>query len=160
MLILFFLLTIVPFIWMWSSALKDSTEIFRNPFALPTHIRLANLAKAWTVGRFRVYFLNTIIVTLPTVAGVVSLSCLAGNALGRLRFMGRTPLLYIFLLGLMVPFQSIMIPLYYMLRDFHILGTYWAMILPATALGLPFGIFLMQAFFRGASRGAGGRRTR
>ncbi len=146
---LFLLITLVPFVWMWSSALKDSSEIFRNPFALPTSIKLANLVRAWTVGRFRSYFLNTLIVTLPTVAGVVALSCLAGNALGRLRFRGRTPLLYLFLLGLMVPFQSIMIPLYYMLRDFRILGTYWAMILPATALGLPFGIFLMQAFFRG-----------
>jgi len=49
----------------------------------------------------------------------------------------------------MVPFQSVMIPLYYNLRDYGLLGTYWAMILPATALGQPFGIFLMQAFFRG-----------
>jgi raffinose/stachyose/melibiose transport system permease protein len=66
-----------------------------------------------------------------------------------LRFAGSKLLFYLFLVGLMVPFQSIMIPMYYTLNNIHILGTYWAMILPATALGLPFGIFMMQAFFRG-----------
>jgi ABC-type glycerol-3-phosphate transport system permease component len=55
---------------------------------------------------------------------------------------------YTLLLGLMVPFQSIMIPLYYQLRDFGLLGTYWAFILPAVATGLPFGVFLMQAYFK------------
>jgi ABC-type glycerol-3-phosphate transport system permease component len=148
-LVLFLLVTVVPFLWMWSSALRSSREIFTDPFSLPSHLNLANLVRAWTVGRFRSYFLNTLIITVPTVAGVVAFSCLAGYALGRLRLAWSGPLLLLFLLGLMVPFQSIMIPLYYLLRDVRILGTYWGMILPATTLGLPFGIFLMQAFFRG-----------
>jgi ABC-type glycerol-3-phosphate transport system permease component len=141
--------TVTPFLWMWSSALRSSREIFTDPFSLPARLDLTNLVRAWTVGRFSAYFLNTIIITAPTVAAVVSLSCLAGYALGRLRLAYGGPLLYLFLLGLMVPFQSIMIPLYYLLRDLRMLGTYGGMILPATALGLPFGVFLMQAFFRG-----------
>ena len=55
----------------------------------------------------------------------------------------------LFLLGLMVPFQSVMIPIYYLLRDIHLLETYWAFIMPGIALRLPFGIFLMRGFFRG-----------
>jgi raffinose/stachyose/melibiose transport system permease protein len=55
----------------------------------------------------------------------------------------------VFVLGLMVPFQSVMIPIYYLLRDIHLLETYWAFILPGIAFRLPFGIFLMRAFFRG-----------
>jgi len=43
----------------------------------------------------------------------------------------------------------LMIPLYYLLRDLHMLETYWAFIVPGIALGLPFGIFLMRGFFRG-----------
>jgi ABC-type glycerol-3-phosphate transport system permease component len=49
----------------------------------------------------------------------------------------------------MLPFQAIMIPLYYRLRDWELLSTYGAAILPSIALGLPFGIFLMRAFFSG-----------
>ena len=62
---------------------------------------------------------------------------------------GRNSIFVLFLLGLMVPFQSVMIPIYYLLRDIRMLETYWAFIVPAIALRLPFGIFLMRGFFRG-----------
>lgn len=148
-LIIFALIALTPIVIMWMAALKSSSEIFKDPFALPTVLHWENLVKAWTVGRFRQYLGNTLLITIPTVAAVVSLSCLAGYAFGKLKFTGSKAVFFIFLLGLMVPFQSIMIPLYYGLRDLKLLGSLWAMILPATALGLPFGIFLMQAFFHG-----------
>lgn len=148
-LVLFALIAIIPFIWIWSSALKESREIFRDPFALPTSLNLDNLVNAWTVGRFNAYLRNSIVITVPTTLGVVSLASLAGYGLARFNFRGRQLIFYAFLLGIMVPFQSIMIPLYYNLRDYGLLGTYWAMILPAIALGQPFGIFLMHSFFRG-----------
>lgn len=148
-LVFFVLVALVPIVVMWMAALKTSNEIFRDPFSLPTVLHWENLVKAWTVGRFRQYLGNSLIVTIPTVAGVVALSSLAGYAFGKLKFAGSQAFFYLFLLGLMVPFQSIMIPMYYDLKDLNLLGSYWAMILPATALGLPFGIFLMQAFFRG-----------
>jgi ABC-type glycerol-3-phosphate transport system permease component len=148
-LVLFAILAILPFIWMWSAALRTSREIFRDPFSLPSTLNFENIFRAWTVGRFGNYLGNSLIITLPTVIGVLALSCLAGYGLARFNFRGRRLIFYLFLLGIMVPFQSIMIPLYYNLRDLRLLGTYWGMIVPATALGLSFGIFLMQAFFRG-----------
>ena len=147
-LILFAILAVSPILVMWFSALKSSAEIFRDPFALPTVLHWENLVKAWTIGRFRQYLGNSFLITIPTVLAVVSLSCLAGYAFGKLKFSGQNSFFYLFLIGLMIPFQSIMIPMYYSLRDLKLLGTLWAMILPATALGLPFGIFLMQSFFR------------
>ena len=146
-LILFVLIALIPIFVMWMAALKSSSEIFKDPFALPTVLHWENLVRAWTVGRFSKYLVNSIIVTIPTVAGVVGLSCLAGYAFGRLKFFASRILFYVFLVGLMVPFQSIMVPMYYDLQKMKLLGSYWAMILPAIALGLPFGIFLMQAFF-------------
>src|SRR5829696_1957777 len=149
LLIFFFLIFLVPFIWIWSSALKTSIEIARDPFALPSAFRWQNLQKAWTVGRFGDYIKNSAIYCAAIVSGVVALSCLAGYALAMLPIPGRNYITIVFLLGLMVPFQSVMIPLYYLLRDLHILGTYWAFIVPGIALRLPFGIFLMRGFFRG-----------
>ena len=146
---LFAAFALFPLVWMWLAAVRESRDVFSSPFTLPSSFNLGNLVKAWTVGHFGSYFLNSIIVTLPTVLGVVVLSCLAGYGIARYSFRGRNLIFYTLLLGLMVPFQSIMIPLYYNLRDYHLLGTYWAMILPATALGLPFGVFLMQSFFQG-----------
>jgi ABC-type glycerol-3-phosphate transport system permease component len=139
----------VPFVWIWLSALKSSREIARSPFGLPSEWLWSNLADAWTVGRFDRYIWNSVIYCVAIVGGVVLLSCLAGYALALLPLPGRNALLILFLLGLTVPFQSVMIPLYYLLQDVHLLGTYWAFIVPGIALRLPFGIFLMRGFFRG-----------
>ena len=126
-----------------------SVEIARRPFALPTAFRWENLERAWTVGRFDRYIGNSVIYCAAIVGGVVLLSCLAGYALALLPLPARDVILVVFLLGLMVPFQSVMVPLYYLLRDIKLLETYWAFIVPGIALRLPFGIFLMRGFFRG-----------
>jgi ABC-type glycerol-3-phosphate transport system permease component len=145
-------LAVAPLILMWSSAFKSKMEIAINPIALPKSLDLSNLVDAWTVGRYSKYSVNSVIVTVPTVLGVVALSTLAGYAFARLNFFGKKVFFYLLLLGLMVPFQSIMIPLYFDLRKYGLLNTYLAVILPGIALGLPFGIYLMQAFFRGLPR--------
>ncbi len=148
-LLLFLVVFLLPFLWIWSSAFKSSIEIARDPFALPESLRWDNLREAWTTGRFDRYIWNSVIYCAAIVAGVVALSCLAGYALALLPLPGRDVVLLVFLLGLMVPFQSVMIPLYYLLRDINLLETYWAFIVPGIALRLPFGIFLMRGFFRG-----------
>jgi ABC-type glycerol-3-phosphate transport system permease component len=148
-LVFFLWIFLQPFIWIWSSALKTSQEIAADPFALPKEWHWENLARAWTLGRFDRYIGNTILYSVSVVIGVCMIACLAGYALATPRFPGQNLIFILFLLGLMVPFQSIMIPVYYLARDLHILGTRWAMIIPSIALGLPFGIFLMRAFFRG-----------
>ena len=147
MLILFALYVLVPFMWVVFTALKTNFEIAQNPLGPPPNWRFENIVTAWNVGKFGRYFINSVIVTVPIVLMVVSLSCLAGYSLARLRMPGRMLIFYFFLIGLMVPFTAIMIPLFYILRDIGVLGTYWAMILPQTAISLPFGIFFMRAFF-------------
>ena len=145
----FVLIFFVPVIWVWSSAFKTSREIMNDPFGLPNELLWENLERAWTIGRFDRYIGNTLIYCVAIVGGVVALSCLTGYALALLPLPGRGVILMIFVLGLMVPFQSVMIPIYYLLRDLNLLETYWAFILPGIAFRLPFGIFLMRGFFRG-----------
>jgi raffinose/stachyose/melibiose transport system permease protein len=147
LLIFFAIFALMPVLMMWMTALRPKGEGTANPFSLPSRIDLSNLERAWTIGRFSEYFVNSIIVTLPVVVAVVVLSALAGYGISRFKFKGRNLMFYTLLLGLTVPFQSVMIPLYRQLNSLNLLGTYWAMILPAIAFGLPFGVFLMQAFF-------------
>lgn len=148
-LIIVAVLCLIPFVWVWSSALKSPAEITKAPLALPSHPTLDNVVKAWVQGRLGNYFVNSVIVAVPIVFFTIALSSLAAYAFARATFPGRNVLFYLFLIGLILPFQSIMIPLYYLLRDLQLLGTYWAMIIPTTALGLPFGVFIMRAFFQG-----------
>jgi ABC-type glycerol-3-phosphate transport system permease component len=141
-------LALAPLVLMWSAAFRTRTEVAINPLAFPTSLNLSNVVEAWTTGRYSKYALNSVIVTVPTVAGVVALSTLAGYGFARLKLPGRRVLFFLILLGLMVPFQSYMIPLYFDLQGYRLLNTYWAVILPGIAVGLPFGVYFMQAFFR------------
>lgn len=147
LLLLFAVISLYPVIVTMITALRSAREVTRSPFSLPTEIYWQNLSTAWVKGRFGEYFMNSVIIVVPTVIGVVVLSCLAGYGIARFRFAGRAPIFYLILLGLTVPFQSVMIPLYYQLLGAGLIGTYWAVILPGIAFGLPFGTFLMQAFF-------------
>jgi ABC-type glycerol-3-phosphate transport system permease component len=146
-LIFFALLSLYPILVMWFTALRPMREAMANPFGLPSSLYLDNVTEAWTRGRFGDYVLNSVIITVPSVIGVVALSALAGYGIARFRFRGRMLIFYLILLGLTVPFQSVMIPLYYQLLAMGLLGTYLAVILPSIAFGLPFGVFLMQSFF-------------
>lgn len=145
------ILSLAPLVLMWLTAFKTREEIALNPLALPKSLNLSNLVDAWTTGHYSLYARNSIIVTVPTVLCILALSCLAGYGFARLNFIGKKVFFYLFLLGLMVPFQSFMIPLFFDLQKWGLLQTYWALILPSIGLRLPFGIYMMQAFFRGIS---------
>ena len=80
------------------------------------------------------------------------LSILAGYAFGMMRFRGSSALFYLMLLGLMVPLEATIVPLYYDLRDLSLTDTYWALILPQVGVSVAFGTFWMRAFFRSVPR--------
>jgi ABC-type glycerol-3-phosphate transport system permease component len=141
----------LPLVLVVSAAVKDPNLATGNPFQLFSSIHFENFVDAWTLGNFGSYFLNTIVIMVPTVLGVILFSTMTGYALARFEFPGRSTILYLFILGLMVPFFALMIPLYYNLNDYGLLNTPWAVILPSIAgaggTGLPLGVFLMRAFF-------------
>lgn len=151
-LILFVLITLYPLVLVVSTAFKDPLDVTINPFTLFSSFRVANFSDAWTLGGFGSNFMNTVWLTIPTVVGVVVLSVMAGYALARISFPGRTLLFFSFMLGLMIPFTSVMIPLFYEIRDLRLFGSLWAVILPAVGgaagFGVPLGVFLMRSFYQ------------
>ena len=155
-LFLFACLCLYPLVLAVSAALHDPLDVAHDPTSLFSSFHPDNFVKAWTLGGFGGYLVNTLIITIPTVVGTVVLSVMAGYGLAQFDFPGRSLVLLLFLMGLMVPFFSMMIPLFYTLRDIGILDTYLAVILPsiagASGAGLPLGIFLMRGFFLGLPR--------
>lgn len=140
---------VVPILWYATMALKTRAELATNPLGWPAKPQWGNVEQAWNTGRFSIYLPNTVFYAVVIVASVCALSCLSGYALSRLKFPGRLVVLTFVLMGLAVPFQSLMIPIYYLMRDLGLLGTRWGLILPVVAMALPFGTFMMSAFFRG-----------
>jgi raffinose/stachyose/melibiose transport system permease protein len=150
--VLTFLLLVVllPILGITLSAFKTHAEVIRGPFALPETWRLDNFVNAWTAGRFSAYFRSSVIVVVPVVVVSVFLSTLTGYAFGTLLFPGQKLLFAAMLIGFMIPFEAVVIPLYHMLRRMGLTDSYWALILPQIGLSVSFGTFWMASFFRNA----------
>jgi raffinose/stachyose/melibiose transport system permease protein len=115
-------------------------------------LHFGNFKDAWEQGRFGTYLKSSVIVAVAVVVVAGLFSILAGYAFGLMRFRGQSALFYVFLLGLMVPTEAIIVPLYYDFRDIGLTNTYWGLILPQIATSVAFGTFWMRAFFRGVPR--------
>lgn len=146
-LLLFAAISLFPPLLVLSTALRSAQEIKVDPFALFTSFSLQNVVDAWTQGNFGRYFLNSVLLTVPSTVLTVALAAAAGYAFARCAFRGRNLLFYGIMLGLLVPPFTIMIPLYFQLRQLGLLDTLPGAILVLTTTGLSFGIFLMRSFY-------------
>ena len=95
-----------------------------------------NFATAWNEAHFSTYLRSSVIVAVSVVAASSLLSILAGYAFGLMRFRGQQVLFLAFLLGLMVPLEATVVPLYNDLRDLGLTDTYWALILPQVGVSV------------------------
>ena len=146
-LIVLALLTLFPVLLVVSTALKTDSDVTLNPFGLFSSFSSENIVSAWTVGRFSDYLLNSFLLSVPSTVLVIVISTMAGYTFARLPFVGRTVMFYAVVLGLLVPFFTYMIPLYFQLRSMGLLDTLAGAILVLTSTGLSFGTFFMRAFF-------------
>lgn len=139
-----------PILLMWMNALKDPSIVATtfNPLSLPDQLSLRGPYLAWTIGNMQRYFLNSVIVAVPRVIGILAIASLAGYGFGKLQFPGRDFLFSFILFGLMLPAQGGIIPLFYAMQRLRLIDTYWAMIIPSFGMMMPFSVFFMRAFFR------------
>jgi raffinose/stachyose/melibiose transport system permease protein len=154
-LIAFSLFALYPVVGVLTTALADPGTA--SGFRLSTDFHWSNFSDAWAQGHFSQYLRSSAWVAFWVVTTATLLSILSGYAFGLMRFRGSTVLFYVFLLGLMVPVEAMVIPLYFDFRDvpvLHIslLDRYWALILPQIGLSVAFGTFWMRAFFRSTPR--------
>ena len=138
---------LVPLVWMLLTSIQTLPESRHFPPQLvPKSFDWHNYPTAWNAAPFGRYFVNSLIVTLASVAGNLVLCSLAGYAFARLHFFGRDVLFVALLATLMVPFQVTMIPTFLIVQKMGLIDTLPALILPN--LVTPFGIFLLRQFFR------------
>jgi raffinose/stachyose/melibiose transport system permease protein len=119
-------------------------------FGLPPSFAWHNYVTAWKVGNFGGSFATSAIVAAVMVPGSVILSVLGGYAFATMRFRGSKVLFYLFILGLIIPTEATIVPLYYDVRSLGLLDTYWALIVLEVSGEVAFGIFWMRAAFLSA----------
>ncbi|MBA8815159.1 raffinose/stachyose/melibiose transport system permease protein [Microbacterium halimionae] len=147
------LITAYPLFWMFINSLKSNSDFLNNPsYTLPTVWEWGNYINAWETGNLATTITNSIIVTFPSLLLIVLLGAAAGYALEVLVFKGRGGVLLLFLAGVMIPMQMIILPLFTMFFEIGITGTYLPLILIYTASGLPLTVFMMATYFRAIPR--------
>ena len=149
-LILFAAIALYPVIGILVTALGTPGD--PSGFHLPSSLHFENFRTAWNEGHFSRYLRSSAIVAVSVVAVSTVLSIMSGYAFGLMRFRGASALFYVFLLGLMVPEEAMIVPLYFDLRDLGLTDTYWALIMPQIATSVAFGTFWMRAFFSSTPR--------
>jgi raffinose/stachyose/melibiose transport system permease protein len=152
LLVLVTLVILFPFLMAVITALKSTSDIIQNPLGLPSSWEWGNFTRAWSEGHFGRYFWNSVLVVVPTVLGVIGCSLLAAFAFATTKFRGSTLLFALFMVGLTIPLDILIIPLFYEMLSLGLLDTLPALILPQIAIGLPFGILLLRSFIQDLPR--------
>jgi raffinose/stachyose/melibiose transport system permease protein len=143
------LLEIVPLVWLLLSSLKQDSEFSGRPvWALPQGFDWHNYVAAWTTGDMGNYFRNSIVATFPSLAAILVLSVAAAFGLEVMKWRGRNGVLLLFLAGIMVPLQMVLLPLFTVYFKAHLIDNLLSLIITYTAFGLPLSIFLMVGYFR------------
>jgi raffinose/stachyose/melibiose transport system permease protein len=141
-----FVLVAYPLFWMLMSSLKSSFAITVDIWALPETPLWRNYVTAWNRG-VSGYFINSLIVTLSTVTGVLFISSLCAYGLSRFRQRWLKYILFLVMGGMMLNPQVCLIPLYGLLRTFRMHNTRFALIFPYIAFRLPLITLLIRTFF-------------
>jgi len=138
--------TILPFISIFMTALHPSGTV-PGGLEWPTHPQWGNFVEAFKVANMTTLIVSSIRIVLTVVPVALVISTMAGFAIGLLRIPGSGVLLTLFVFGLTLPFQGIIIPIYILERAVGIYNTKFAIALPLIALYMPFAVFWMRAHF-------------
>ncbi len=137
---------IYPLIYTTLASLKDNNEIFSNPFGLPSAWLFENYISAWTTAKMSVYFKNSIFLTAATVAGHLLFGSMAAYVIARFHLKITNLAGVFFTMGMMIPIQSILIPIAKMAVSWGMNDNYWYLLAVYIAGGMPSTIFIMSNY--------------
>ena len=140
--------TTLPLLWAVVSSFKTDDEILNQPWALPASPQFDNWSRAWTSASIGRYFLNSLIVVGGALVLTMVLGSLVAYALARYEFRLNRPIYYTFVAAMFFPVFLALVPLFFVVQQLGLLGTYPGLILVYAAYAVPFTVFFLHAFFR------------
>lgn len=145
--IILVVLQVYPFFYVFTSSFKSLDDFRKLPaYALPSTLYLGNYITVFTKSHMLTYFKNSIIVLIGVLIPLILFSLMAGFIISKVKFRGRKVLLNYFLLGLVLPMQVSLIPLFTIFNKMGLINTYAAIILPQIAFSLSYSIQLFYSF--------------
>lgn len=137
---------IYPLVYTLLSAFKTNQEIYANPFGLPQSFTFDNVVKAWFDAHMQVYFKNSLLITVATMAGQLLFGSMAAYVVARYSLKTTKVMGALFTLGMMIPIQAILIPIAKMAVAWNASDSYWFLLGIYIAGGLPSTVFIISNY--------------
>lgn len=149
LLILYAILSFYPLFFAFTSSFKSDQQIFTAPFELPDTFSFDNYVRAWNTSRLYQYFLNSVILAVSSCILLIVLGAMAGYALTKFEFRLKGTFYLFFIVGLMIPAQSIIIPMAFNVGRLGIRDSLPLVVMIITAFQLPITVLIFTGFMRG-----------
>lgn len=145
---IFVALNVAGLIWMVLQAFRNTASILAHPWGLPTSVALTNFSDAWNVSGFATATLNSVMTTGVSSILTIAIATPAAYYLAKVENRFTRGLSLYFVLGLGIPAQVILIPLFVMLNTVSLTNSLLGLDLVYIGVSIPFSVFLLSAFFR------------
>jgi multiple sugar transport system permease protein len=146
-LLIILVLTLMPFVWMFLTSLKNPNELYSKTFAyLPVKPSFDNYVQLFTKTNFLLNIKNSLLVALGTALLSLTIATMSAYAFTRYRFRGRKILLSSYLLIYMFPAVLFMIPLFIEMKNLGLVNTLWSLIIADSTFTIPLSVWLMVGF--------------
>lgn len=147
-LVLFGVSILLPLVWVVFSSLKTGPEVFSSPWGMPKSPQWVNYSHAWQDAGIGRYFFNSLLVTAGTIVILIPVGAMAAYVFARYPFRGSKTLFGAFLGGMMFPNFLVIVPLFFLLKNLHLLDTRIGLVAVYVAYSLSFTIFVLSGFFQ------------
>lgn len=139
-----------PLYWLITFSLKSNVEIFgENIIGLPREWRFENYITALSNSSVFTYFMNSVFYSVTTVIVVAIITSMASYAIARMNWKLKAPVFTIFTLGIMIPAQAALLPLFQIMNKTGLKGGYLGLLIPYIAFAIPMSVMIIVGFFRG-----------
>ncbi|MFN8386293.1 MAG: carbohydrate ABC transporter permease [Anaerolineales bacterium] len=142
------LIVLFPLWTLIVNSFKPQKEIFKDPFGLPDTFTLDGYKAVWSSGRFDLYFINSLIVTILSLTLILFVGSMAAYALAKWRSRASNFLYVFFIAGLMIPIRLGTIDLVRLIKALNLQDTIWSLIPVYVAMGMPIATFVLTAFIK------------
>ena len=145
------IINLFPLYWMFTFALKDNTQIlhtnmFGPPDGAPSKWFWSNFKEAWSTGPIDKFFINSIIITGSTIVITTLAAMMASYAITRIKWRFAESVNRIFMLGITIPMQASIIPVYLVVSKLHLINTPISVIIPYSAFSLAMALLICNGF--------------
>lgn len=141
-----------PMLFTLLSSIKNKVDIFANPFALPEVPQWTNYVEAWTNANMSKYFMNSVIQAGATVIVLAIVSSMAAFVLSRFQFKWSKGMLLFFMVGMMIPVHTVLVPVSYIIGALNLKNNVVALVMLYVAFNLPFSILVVTNFMKGVNK--------